>query len=256
MRYFHLLGQFNGEHPIYESREEFAKDFPDTKPYKWNRDEKWAELYAGDWIEATDGYIIQCLRVHDYNGNRMVRVPMGTFRLSMNPKAKVKPKLYAQFANQDLYSLSGKPPHRRNASIKPRKVQFAHFINLGFTPIEAYKKANGGDFLRNSTSVNFQIIDWLTDEAVMEIIKADSDTNFLERIQQDEELSDDVLTEYVKDFMRHVRKGSQTHLNSIGPLLVLLGKTPAAMNPNGGKKVKEATEVPYNSVPPPNELAQ
>ena len=75
-------------------------------------------------------------------------------------------------------------------------------------------------------------------------------TPFLDKIQEDEFFSDRNMVEFVKSFMTHLRRGSQTHLNSIIPLLQLTNKLPQHMNVGNSKTKRQVEEVEYNVAPP------
>ena len=87
-----------------------------------------------------------------------------------------------------------------------------------------------------------------------EVTKYNESTPFLDKLREDETFSDAGLLAYVKDFVRHCRKGSQTHLNSIVPLLQLANKLPKNIQVGNVKQQikKEAQQADYEEVIPPD----
>jgi hypothetical protein len=85
-----------------------------------------------------------------------------------------------------------------------------------------------------------------------EIVKHEESSPFLDKLKEEEFFDDHHMLNYVKDFIRHVRKGSQTHLNSIIPLLQLTNKLPSHMKIGNAKQTakREIEEAEYNVSPP------
>lgn len=262
MRFFKLDGQYAGDHPIYESRKEFREKFPNESVFVWSREfnkDIIDSLEAGDWIEATDGYIVLCLNVRVWKqktgrNKYIVRVPMGTFYISERVDGSFfYQRLFAQFAQHDMYSLSGKKKVYRDTTINKQLVLFAQYLNANLSPYEAFKKA-GGITNQSYASIQMKLINWLTREEVMEMTK-DHKNDFLEKIKEDEAFSDEAMIQYLKDFILRVRKGSQTHLNSMNLLLTLTGKLDEPVGTKTKDNKLKAQEVAYEDVPPP-ELEQ
>ena len=253
MREFHILvGMYQGDYPIYEGIEEFHKYHPD-KPFRlWGRDQNPFDFKIGDWVEALDGYIIQLLYTKKMNHARgcyAMRFPMGTFTSFLLVSGVWKySKLYAQFTAGDLNSLSGKSYQNRTKLQSWKKEKFAKLVAMGIQPHTAYIQADYP--WRSKYNIMAKIGALLMDEEVVDIVKQNN-MMYLDKIKEDETFSDENMVEYVKDFMKHVRRGSQVHLNSIVPLLQLLGKLPDHIQIGNTKKKVDAQEVPYESVPPP-----
>ena len=268
MRIFRVLqGKYSGQYKIYDSREEFKKHNPDTPIYYWGEHSNPEQLETGDWIEALDGYILQILHTYKQKSNEeevkkkkynydiklIVRVAPGTFYILKNSKTgKIRyQKLYAQIANLDSYSLSGESKNFRNDQKTETATLFAQYIVSGYTPIQALMAlgiVKGSD---QRSKVLHKVMYYLQQPEVITAMQK-ANTSFLEKIRSEPEFSEENMIQYVKDFMRHVRKGSQVHLQSIPALLSLLGhiEDTSIMT---GKKLKDANirEVNYEEVPPP-----
>lgn len=261
MREFYLqYGIYQGHHNIFDSVEEFKKMMPDTEYYRWGREDDMYVIKPHVWVEALDGYIAQCLSVREYDStvsgkvygkSIMVRFPMGTFRITRNRSGKTYwQKFYAQFAPANHYTLDGS--NQGGTKIKYKKGQFAALVGAGVNPYAAYIQA-GMPFLQSTNKLKARITNLLMEEEIQKQIQK-SIQPYVEKIKDDPEFSDENMIEYVKSFMSHVRKGSQTHLNSIIPLLKLLGKLPQDFDGsnNKSKSKRDAQEVSYEDVPPPS----
>lgn len=258
MRIFRVMaGAFEGEYPIYESREEFKEKLPDVEVLKWN-DCDFTRIEKGVWIEALDGYILQALRVTpNTKGGMAVRVCNGSFTIARHfVKSKGEwntywQKFYGMLARTDPYSYSGIMPQEalRGERYKEMTLTFARLIVNGVEPMYAYRQA--GFKSSKELSTRFKATELLLREDVMNEI-AKHKESFIQSFNEDERFSDETMKDYVGEFMRHVRKGSQTHLNSIFPLLTLLGKLPKELQKIDGKtKTKNIVEAEYNEIPPP-----
>jgi len=255
IRYFKLNGQYEGDWEIFDSREEFIEKKGNLPTFMWER-ESWKrcmEFETGMWIEASDGYIVPSLRKF-YSEKKplqmMIRVPMGTFFVYVKKNGTLGwQKLYAQYAQQDLYSLSHKQAIHRDPHINKKKVLFASLINQGLTPHVALRAAGAITNENNKTSINIQLMDWLTDEKVIQMIVKNN--TFIDKIRNDEEFSDEVMIKYVKEYMNNVRLGSKNHLDSIPILLTLLGKTPVNVISTNNKFEGNISEASYNDIKPP-----
>ena len=256
MREFHILqGRFEGDYPIYEGIEEFHKYRPDLPYRKWGRDQNPSEWKIGDWVEALDGYIVQILSIRIWGKSPeyptyAIRFPMGTFpayRTKANNKWKYR-KFFAQFTVEDPNSLSGKQFQNRTKLTKEKEDKFAKLIVAGIPPVQAYGQA--GYRMTNRSRLFYQIGRLLMSEEVGALIKKERD-EYLEKIKADEAFNDENMIKYVKDFMTHVRRGSKVHLDSIIPLLQLLGKLPQDEFKSNKYRSRDVDEVPYELVTPP-----
>jgi hypothetical protein len=260
LREFYIQsGIYQGHHNIFDTVDEFKKIMPDTPYYRWGREENIYVIKPNVWVESLDGYIVQCLSVKMYNSSvkgkkdgetLMCRFPMVTVRVTRKNSGKTYwQKLYAQFTPSNQYTMSG--TNKNGKRVKYMESLFASLVGSGVSPYNAFIQA-GFRYTPSHNSLKNKIAGLLMKEEIQQQIQK-SLQPYIEKIKSDPEFSDENMVEYVKDFMRHVKKGSQTHLNSLIPLLKLLGKLPQDFDGSNTKtKMKrDAQEVPYEDVPPP-----
>lgn len=257
MRYFKTEGKYQGDHEIYDSREEFmnseyGKNIKDI--FIWNREsaERARKLEVGQWLESSDGYVVQVLNLTGLGSRILVRVPMGTFSISFNKSGVKYSRLYAQFAQQDLYSVSGINQIHRTSAMRGRNIAFAEGLRNGMTVFQAFYFAEKGvQMKKNYSSTSQRLLMYLTSDEVRNVLQENQ--TFIQTLTKDEDFSDEVMANYVKDFMDHVKKGSFVHLQSIPLLLTLLGKvTPEQLGKATKQKgMKDVTEIEYETVSPP-----
>lgn len=232
LREFYIdRGKYKGTYPIYEP-DEFKKLYPYIKYKRWGREEDLMDIQSGDWIEANDGYITQCLNVvHYVKGNSIFcRFSMCTVANYHNP---VNGKSYwgkflAQPSSIDPNSLSGRPAlNDRGLRSSTMKLAFAKLLASGMNFLDAYNAVICKDkvFRYNSlkyTAIN-RIIKLMGDPIVVKAIQ-EHKKGYINRLKNDKAFSDENMIKLIKDFMENVRKGSIVHLESIIPLLKLAGK--------------------------------
>ncbi len=258
MRYFHIPdGQYKGEYIIYESREEFVNSNQGKKFYIWNEFNP-EEIQVGEYVEALDGFLVPLLRKTKYKNNYFFRFPQGTFVAYETKKGIKFSKFYAFTTQIDQSSVSGKSRLTRLLNEDHIKGQFALLIASGMDPVQAFKLVLAPKLKMTISKKKFinMLLRLLSDEVVMEQIKEYQNNEFLKKMSEDPDFSDENILNYIKEFMKHVRKGSQTHLNSILPILKLTGKLPEdyAINPKNSKKKEiidtDFTEIPPEQIPP------
>lgn len=260
MRYFYIQsGKYKGEYPIYEGEKEFKKENPDLDYKRWGREEHPSLIEIGDFVEAMDGYIVECLNRYILGGNNYAfRFPMATCSCVLKKKGGIRwYNFYAQFAVPNKNSLSGKNyGSMRGEGFTRRKMLFGQLVGAGLNVFDAYKQAGYPFTLTPDRQVN-KIRELLMDKEVQKYMVRQSGQEMLERIRNDEEFKEEVIIKYVKDFMNSVKKGSQLHLDSIPSLFILLGivppdyfepKLPTRGRPKSNKDVED---VDFETVPPP-----
>jgi len=253
MREFHIVsGVYKGDYKIYEGKDEFYKDLPGMKYWKLGFDNDIETWIKGAWIETLDGYFVQTLNIKEYLSKtglrtKFVKVPMGTFAIvKTRNKGYYYQKLFGQFSsNAGRLSTRYKYEKREGATI--RKQKFAHLLILGIDPVKAYIQCGYKLNYRNGSFIN-AIGDLMQDKTVVSMVKKEREI-LIQKLQEDERFSDENMIQYIKDFMKYVMKGSQTHLNSIIPLLKLLNKLPEDYS-EGKKPKREVQEAEYNTIPP------
>jgi len=253
MRIFTIpAGIFAGEYNIYESREEFEKLMPGVSYRRWGKGEA-TDIKEKDWIEAYDGYILQVIRIKNVSkGKIVVRFP--NVSMIIYPrlgKTAYWQRFYGFSTAKDPYSLGGQMAHAtRGYKNTERELTFARLIVNGVEAEKAYIQAGFNKVVKSRA--RFRATELLLKEIVMNEIQT-LNKGYLEVLKEDPAFSDEAMSQYVKDFMRHVRKGSQTHLNSIFPLLTLLGKLPKELQKTSGKtKIANVSEAEFNVMPPEN----
>lgn len=256
MRTFYIqYGNYQGNHEVYESVKEFRESYPDVKLYQWGREKDWEGIQVGHWIEALDGFVTRVLNVtfgkhYKHLLCKFVKVPMGTFTIKVNMDGNYKwQNLYAGISQIETNSPGLRTRGRKT---KVRKLEFARLLSMGISPYNAYIQA-GFPYQTSHNILHSKIKGLLMDEDIKEEVSKAMQP-YIEKIRTDEAFSDKNMVAYVKDFMLHVRKGSQTHLNSIIPLLTLLGKLPEGLELGNTKTKKEKIQdVHYEEVVPPQQ---
>ncbi|NPV12703.1 MAG: hypothetical protein HPY57_13030 [Ignavibacteria bacterium] len=252
MRYFRIpTGQYEGEYIIYDNIEEFKKHNPNKEYFRWGEFSP-SQVQVGDYIEAYDGYLLPLLNISKLKDNYLFRFPNGTFALYKTKKGYKFNKFYGMTTNIDQFSLSGKSKLTRNLESDAFKEQFALLVASGIDPVRALKMVLAPKLKMTVSKRKFLsiLIKLLNDEGVMEQIRDIYNSEFLKKIQEDPDFSDENLLDYVKSFMKNVRKGSQTHLNSILPLLKLTGKLPEDFTLTPKKEKNNVKDIDYTEIPP------
>lgn len=246
MRIFYQnRGKYQGEHTLYESRKEFQKHMPGINWHKWGREEV-DTIQTGDWVESTDGYIVQCLMTKPLKFRTVIhRFPMGTFYTYVKKDGALKwVRFYAQFTMPGLNRVGG----GCNPVDMSKKTKFGTLIAAGVPPVEAYVQA-GFPYIPSTNLLKSKITRLLLDKDVSLMIK-DKYQTYMDKIQKEEAFSDENMVKYIKEFMASVRKGSMVHLQSIIPLLELTGKIEPKEPRRSQKEIKAIQEAEFNEAPP------
>jgi len=255
MRIFRVpAGNYAGQYKIYESREEFKRAVPDGIALLWGECSL-EEIKDNSWIEALDGYILQVLRVSINTKGKAIRVCNGSFVVSTHIKkdgslSTYWQKFYGMVSKTDPYSYSGITVSQafRGTKMKEMVITFARLVANRVVPIIAYSQA-GFSHSKKST-IRFKAAELLLKEEVMhEIQKQQKD--FASKMAEDDRFSTEKVLAFVADFMKHVEKGSRLHLESLVPVLTLLGYVEKEVKPT--RKNLKAEEVQFNEVQPPTE---
>lgn len=253
MRIFTVYGisMYAGEYNIYEGETEFNKLMPGVPVKIWAKD--W-DIQTGDYVRADDGYIVKCLKRSEMKtpGSGiclLFKFPQGTFyhRRYNNGGEKIA-RFYAQFTVAHKNSVNGGQSTRREKTKGSfNRERFAAMLIAGVSPYEAFKMTYDKMPVSN-TIVKKKILELYMSEEVQTALR-EKYSPFLDKLQTDPEFSDEMMVKYIKNFMVHVKQGSLVHLQSIIPLLRLMGKLPEEEIP--GKKLTKANGIPYEEIPPP-----
>lgn len=224
MRNFYVRkGQFQGTYIIYDSVEEFQKEMPGIPYIRYIDCVTDQKIEAGQWVEALDGYITQCLRVVEKRNLIFYRFPMVTTRHAFANGRHYWTKLYAQYAVQDPYSLSGKHPGNRESVLLPKYEAYGHLLATGMNYMEAYKQVDWGPGSTNLVIGSYmtKVLKALSHPVVMEILKKKNES-LIVKIKEDPDFAQEKIKELIKEFMENVKPGSQTQLNFIALLITLM----------------------------------
>lgn len=229
MRNFYIRsGKFIGTHLIFDSIEEFQASMPGVEYKSWNSLDP-REIKNMDWIEADDGYIIQCLRINVMKMKKAFpyptwtfRFPIGMFSMRQNKSGEFKRmNFYAQFAKADKGSLSAVPRSLRSIP-DLQKVKYATLITAGVPVHRAYLMAFWDRNMRPQSSQVLlrKAAMALNDDVVRTELKSQLD---MFRKKLDDRFDLDRLIDEVDDLIRHSKKGSDAHRENLKFLMVLKG---------------------------------
>jgi len=207
--------KYAGIHKVYESREEFRKENPIAKLYKWNTEEYMA-IETGDWTEAEDGLIVQLL--YRYNINRLERLqtivfrfPQGSFGVYHRMDGTWRyPQFYAMFTNGHKGSLS----HSSNRQSDFDKIRFAAMVMAGMDARQAYRsvfQSNGRRFL-TAGQLNSKVVRLFMDPIVQKEIKQHV-VAFKDNVKGDITLKD--VVDKIKSHWGSVKPGSAQEMKAI-----------------------------------------
>lgn len=254
MRIYTILnGKFSGEYHIYENEEEFLKYHPNLTYKIWGKN---TDIAVGEYVRLLDGYICLCLNVYELKSykNKYLKTffftfPTGSSYLRINREGIPK------FQNMHAWYTTDK----NNVAVQKKtydkpKMKFlieALRSNPTLTILQAVD-ALGFDNKGNAIYLNkYKFINEAVMNKDVQIALDERYNSFKTKLLNDDEFSDESLLEFIKDFKRHVRKGSMAHLQSIIPMLELADKIKKE-NPNEKyNKINDSTEIPYEEVLPP-----
>lgn len=237
-----------GEHNIYESAEEFHKDFPDFEIFRWARDD-YRKLKDGMWVEAEDGFILECLafkklvnktgfitwvyRFPNYLATVYIRKD-GTVRFS---------KYYGSISSLDGSSMS-KFKRVGNPEVK---IKFAAFVAAGLPLRKAYYMSFSKKD-RNPISVSDNtLLRLMNDKLVVSQLKEHL-ALFQDKI--DDKFSTERLISEIDVLLTASAKGSDAHRKNIQFVMELKG----LLQKSPSKKDIEDTE--YEEIPPFGQTAE
>lgn len=225
MREFYIhQGKYEGTHNIYDSIEEFKEKTNDLPFKRWQREP--IEAYEiGDWVQVNDGYIVQILNItQSQNGTYFVRFPMRTVAIVLYKDKVYWQKVLGQTAPINSSRASGKN-YKSKKVYMAKKTAFVSYLKVGYPYWEAYKKAGFQDKMNVKSKAKYMhdLGALMLDPDVQEMLTQEA-AEYVEKLRKDDYFSDENMIKLVKEFMTHVRKGSQVHLNSLVPLLQLAGK--------------------------------
>lgn len=238
-KYFIRTGKYSGEHFFFESEKEFRNFFPNEIIFKWGRD-NYKTLKTGMWVEAEDGYIVECL-----NANKLI-----------NKKKQII--YYFRFPNYIgyvYYRTDGKPHAskylagvskvRDNSfaetfkyyNLFETKVKFATFVMAGMSLKEAYRKAAKFPH-RISKS---RLLSLMSDKVVINQIQSN-----LETLKKgiESKFSDERLLKELDELLTMSEKGSNAHRLNIEFILKLRQIIK-------NKNVEDIEEAKYEEQNPP-----
>ena len=129
------------KYKIYESEEEFRKDYPDEKIYT-----NWREGTEGSWVVSDDGQVCEVLkrgtmlrRAGSKQKNYYIRVPLGTFICGDNIKMEGEPR-----RNRYSFGLTDTSVYENKVEKKKttqREFLFAQYVAKGEDVVDAFVKA-------------------------------------------------------------------------------------------------------------------
>lgn len=245
--------KFAGEYIIYEGETEFNKLMPGVPVKVWGKD--W-NIESGDYVRADDGYIIKCLKRSEIKTANtgiciLFKFPQGTFYLRRYTSGKERvARFCAQFTVNHRSNISGNKSTGLERTEKDNgtynKTRFIGLLLSG-VPITVAYKQTWGFYPISPTALKKKVIEVMSDPEV-QLAMREQYLPFIEKFKSDPDFNDEAMVTYVKDFMRHVRKGSMVHLQSIIPLLRLMGKLPGEEK---NAKLTKANQVGFEEIPPP-----
>jgi len=252
-------GNFAGKHNIYDTREEAIEHKVKEIKSPWHS----LDVQVGDWVQADDGYVVQCLSRYKLPNKRArngqftdcFRFPMGTFYVYYGVRTNTVKNFYAHNANVNKTALGNTSKMGRFMTI--RKKEFVLLMSMGYDPYSAYIKAfkvsktTPGSIQLN---INKLLDDPLIKEALMEALKPymqqvqdkvkqitgyqDLNTLFVEKMAE-------ILTKDYRD-PRVTILAFKLGLDLFGTSLGLLA--PSTATKQGIKEIQEAS---FKVMPPP-----
>ena len=243
-----------GLHKVYESPEEFNKDFPGVKLKRWSEFLP-EEVQDGEWLIADDGYVVQLLKKSGpYVTKRdktcyFFRFAMGTF-----VGYWVKTLSIWKYRNFCAQFTAG----RRNAATSEykirtdkgilEKIKFATLLASGVKPMSAFNLSiTYGAYLTREQAIR-KVLNLLRDEVVQKEIK-----NQLVKFREDidEKFGDKRLVEELDMLLKYSKKGTIAHRENINFIMELRGIIQP--EPSRKKIAQQAEEAQITELPPAEE---
>lgn len=234
MRRFYISkGMFKGEHILYDGDEEFRVYNPDVTLHIWydeNLEDK--DIKENEFVRLNDGYITKILKIYKLGKNTWIyKICSGVLMSRKNKSGKLtRVPYYGAYAHSRRYRING----MRSTYKSLEKKIFGKYVAAGMNPKAAYKLAFRSNCRDNSIleQLIWSKTVWRT---IMTEIK-----DF--RIKMRTEITQEIAIKYIKEFIDNVEKGSKIHLESIKPMLELLGYI------EEHKNKLNAIEIPYEEV--------
>ncbi|MCX7909143.1 MAG: hypothetical protein N2560_06470 [Ignavibacteria bacterium] len=252
MRTFEITkGKYKGKYTIYESVKEFLENHHTKKYHKWTEDNPY-EFQIGEYVEVNDGVLLPILNIYPVKRKDgvekglLIRFPNGTASVYKSVNGEIsKSKFLGNYSNIDPYSLSNKTRNTRVITNSPNKQLFISLVSEGTPLVKALLIAypNVAKF-SSKKNIRHKLTTLLNDQEVITMLK-ETNNPFIEKLCNDPEFSDEAMIEYIKSFKNSVRKGSQTHLNSIPLLLKLTNKLPETF-----ENKRKIEDIKYEEIPP------
>ena len=142
-------GKFIGDFKIYENRDEFFKEHKGEGLFNWhNERDNPLVIKIGNWVEAMDGLIVQCLNIYALTSKATSRTmysfrfPMCTVRTYTTKQGFKQYNFYAMFTfpqKRGMPSGSGRTSIRLGKSTD-KEQSFVALLLAGVRPLLAYKK--------------------------------------------------------------------------------------------------------------------
>lgn len=222
---------------IYDSVEEYKRDYPDKEPKRWGD----IGIASGDHVIADDGFVVECLSARIYQGKRHMlyyfRFPMGTFTITESKGVFYTPAFYAQFSKPNLSRIG-----TTDGKLQKEKIRFASYIIAGFDIGEAYRRCFPHGIMGSDTAFK-KGINLMRDEIVKIELKnqLESFTNKLK-----DKFDEDRLITELDELLSKSRKGSMAHRQNLELILQLTGYMDNPLS-----KKKNIEEADYKEIPPP-----
>lgn len=237
-----------GIHNIYESAEEFHKDFPGWEIFKWARDD-YTRLKDGMWVESEDGYILECLafrKLTNKSGQTtfVYRFPnyLGTVYIRTDGTPKFS-KFYGNITSLDSSSMS----KFRRIGNPEVKIKFAAFVAAGLPLRKAYYLAFSKKNSKPISVSDNTLLRLMNDKLVINQLK-DHLAIFRDKI--DDKFSVQRLIDEIDTLLTSCTKGSDAHRKNIQFVMDLKGMLPKPLSK------KELEDADYEEVPPFNPTAE
>ncbi len=250
-------GNFKGSHSIYESVAEFKKDNPDVPIIRWAVDMDYKAVKTGCWIEAEDGYIVQCIKVatlESQNPHRIrtaIRFPMrNVICYDRVKKAARVPMFYAMYTNQNRSSFTDQPISFNRAKNDVHMIMWAELVLNGMHPFDAYRAVfNDKKFYTGAQMMN-KIIGLIHNRHVRKAIMGFIN-NFSKKLKV--KISEDDLVNMIDKHIKAVKPGTPAYVGAIRLVKEIYQDSDKMQYrvpsiPENGETAEEAT---YEEVDPP-----
>jgi len=209
-------GPFAGSHWIYDNPKEFNEKVPDVGYKRWDQQIDFKALQAGEWVEAEDGFIVQCLKNYFLEDKKygnvkyVIRFPMNTTTCY---DRKTKPPRVPKFvANKSIDNSNMSGQSSRLKFSDAQKVMWAELVLAGADPVGAYRVAFNDKKFYTGPQMMAKIMRLIQEPKIRNIIMA-----YIKRFSNSlkEKYSEKQL---LKDILAH---GEATKAGSVAKLTYL-----------------------------------